>query len=45
MDTKNGEKREIPMNEMVSTTLMKVKKHPDGPYVFCNCNGKPFTDT
>jgi len=42
--TKNGEKREIPMNEAVVATLIKVRKHPDSPYVFPNESGKPFSN-
>jgi len=42
--TKNNERREIPMNETVKTALIKVRKHPDSPYVFCGKDGKPFYD-
>lgn len=42
LDTKNGEKREIPMNETVRAALIKVKKHRDSPFVFCGVNGKPY---
>lgn len=41
-NTKNGERREIPINEMVKTALIRTQKHPDSPYVFCDKNGKPF---
>lgn len=44
LDTKNGEKREIPMNEQVKTALIKVRKHPDSPYIFCSKDGKPYGD-
>lgn len=40
--TKNDERREIPMNETVKTALIKVRKHPESPYVFCDKNGRPF---
>jgi len=43
-NTKNGEKREIPMNSEVRTTLIKVRKHPQSPYIFCSKTGKPFGD-
>ena len=43
-DTKNGEKREVPMNSEVRTTLIKVRKHPQSPYIFCNTTGEPFGD-
>lgn len=42
--TKNGEKREVPMNEQVKTALIKVKKHPESSFVFCDKDGKPFGD-
>ncbi|MBL7130804.1 MAG: site-specific integrase [Candidatus Omnitrophica bacterium] len=42
MDTKNGEKREIPMNEQVKTALIRTRKHPESPYVFCSKDGEPF---
>lgn len=42
--TKNNERREIPMNEAVRIALIKVRKHPDSPYVFCNKKGQPFFD-
>lgn len=44
LDTKNGEKREVYMNEQVKTALIRVRKHPDSSYVFCNQNGKPLHD-
>jgi integrase len=43
-DTKNGEKREVPMNDMVRRTIIRVLKNPESQYVFCNKNGKPYTD-
>ncbi|MFH0739148.1 MAG: site-specific integrase, partial [Candidatus Omnitrophota bacterium] len=42
--TKNGEKREAPMNAIVKSTLIKVKKNPDSPYVFPNEFGKTFSN-
>jgi len=30
------------MNDSLSDTLLKTKKHPDSPYVFCNKDGKPY---
>lgn len=44
IDTKNNEKREIPMNDAAFDTLLKVKKHSNSPYIFCNNDGKPYTD-
>ena len=44
LDTKNGEKREVYMNEQVKTALIRTLKHPESPYIFCNKDGKPFYD-
>ena len=44
MNTKNGDKREIPMNEAVRTALIQVRKQKHSPYIFCNKNGQPFTN-
>lgn len=44
LDTKNGEKREIPINKMAEVALISVKRNPDSPYIFCNKEGKPFSD-
>jgi Site-specific recombinase XerD len=44
LDTKNGEKREIPMNEQVKTALIRTNKHPDSPHIFCRADGKPYRD-
>jgi len=44
LSTKNGEKREVPMNEQVKTALMHVTKHPNTSYVFCNEKGVPVHD-
>ena len=42
LNTKNGEKKEVPINEQVKTALIRVGKHPDSPYVFCNKEGRPY---
>ena len=42
LQTKNGEKREIPMNETIKAELIKVRKDPNSPYVFHNDDGRPF---
>jgi len=44
LDTKNGEKREVPMNEVVQKTVINVLKNPESQYVFCNKEGKPYGD-
>ena len=42
LDTKNGERRDIPMNETVRATLRAIEN--GSPYFFCNEEGKPFGD-
>ena len=42
--TKNNEKREIPMNSLVKSTIIKVKKHTKSNYVFCKNDGSPYTN-
>jgi integrase len=44
LNTKNGEKREIPINEAVKTALIRAPRNPNGPYVFCHKDGKPIND-
>jgi len=44
LDTKNGEKREVPMNEIVQRTIIGVLKHPESQYIFCNNKGQPYGD-
>ena len=44
LDTKNGTKREVFMNDLVKKTLIRAPKHPDSPYIFCNKYGKPYHD-
>jgi len=43
IETKNGEKREIPMNDRVARTLFEIPQNADISYVFHNRHGKPFT--
>lgn len=44
-DTKNGERREIPINSSVRTALKSVKRRLDIPYVFYDPDtGKPYQD-
>ena len=43
--TKNGERREIPINDTVSDTLQGLTRRLDVPYVFYNFRtGKPYND-
>ncbi len=44
LNTKNGHKREVPMNEQVKTALIRVRKHPESPFIFCNDKGKRIHD-
>ena len=44
LDTKNNDKREVPMSSFVKRALVRVPKHPDSPYIFCNKAGKPYKD-
>ncbi len=41
LDTKNGESRKLPMNDIVYRTLLAAKK-PDSPWVFCKKNGERY---
>lgn len=43
-NSKNGEKREIPINEQVKTALIRVRKHPQSEYVFCKKDGSSIGD-
>ena len=41
--TKNGERREIPINNALKTTLQSIVRRLDVPYVFVSpINGKPY---
>jgi len=42
LQTKNREIREIPMNDIVVRILLKVRKNPRSPYVFCKKEGSPY---
>lgn len=44
LQTKNGEQREIPINDAVRDILFRVRKDPESPYVFASFDGKPFND-
>ncbi len=44
LDTKNGEKRDVPMNDIAQKTIIGVLKHPDSQYIFCNKEGQPYGD-
>ena len=42
LHTKNGERREVLMNDIVKKTLIAVPKNPSSPYIFCHEDGKPY---
>ncbi len=42
LETKNGEKREVPMNTIVQKTIIGVFKNPESQYIFCNKHGQPY---
>ena len=44
LDTKNNERREVPINKLLFKVLLAVKKNPDSPYVFSKKNGKPYSN-
>lgn len=42
--TKSGERREIPMNQILRETLRKIPRRLNNPHVFTNGKGKPYKD-
>lgn len=44
LKTKSGKKREIPINKILSDTLVGIRKNPRSSYVFCKKNGEPYKD-
>lgn len=45
IDTKNGERRHVPMNKTLKQTLRGIVRRLDSPYVFLNPEtGKPYSD-
>jgi len=44
LNTKNGEKREVPINDMVKQTFVAIPKHANSAYIFCNNKGQPYGD-
>ena len=44
LDTKNNERREVPINELLFKVLLGVKKNAGSPYVFSKKNGKPYSN-
>ena len=42
LDTKNGENREIPINQKLKEVLSAIKANPNGPFVFSKVTGNDF---
>ena len=42
LETKSGEKREVPINEISYNTLLEIRKHPNSPYIFYKQDGKTY---
>lgn len=42
--TKNNEKREVLMNDIVYKALSSIERHKNSPYVFLSHTGKPYTN-
>lgn len=42
LDTKNGQKREVVLNETVKRLLIKWPKHSNSNFVFCKEDGQPY---
>ena len=42
LDTKNGEKREIPINQKLKEIFSNIKPNSKSPYDFCKSNGQPY---
>ncbi len=43
-NTKNGEKRQLPMNETVINALIGVRKHPESELIFTKSTGESYGD-
>ena len=43
-NSKSGKSRKVDINDWLVETLIRVRKHPESPYVFCNKDGKPYGD-
>lgn len=43
-NTKNGDRREIPINEQVKTVLIRTRKHPQSEYIFYKADGSQIKD-
>ena len=43
-NSKSGKSRKVDINDWLVETLIRVRKHPESPYVFCNKDGKSYGD-
>jgi integrase len=43
-NSKSGKSRKVDINDWLVETFIRLRKHPDSPYVFCNKDGKPYGD-
>lgn len=43
-ETKSGKSRKVDINDWLAETLIRQRKHPESPYVFCNKNGVPYSN-
>ena len=41
-NSKSGKSRKVDINDWLVETFIRVRKHPESPYVFCNKDGKPY---
>ena len=41
-NTKNGEKRETPINDRLTETLKSIRRNDVSPFVFCDKDGNPY---
>jgi len=41
-ETKGGKSRKVDINDWLAETLIRRRKHPESPYVFCNKDGIPY---
>ncbi len=44
LQTKSGERQQVPMSDIVKNTLISVPKYPKSAYIFCNDDGRPYTN-
>ena len=45
LETKSGEKREVPMNQAVYNVLLEIRRQPNSPYIFSTKEGKRYSQS